>query len=192
MAFVVVYDACVLYRAPVRDLLVRIALKGLVRARWSEQILDECFRSIKANRPRLDPSALNRTRELMCQAVPDCLVGGYEGIIDGILLPDQNDRHVVAAAIRSGAQAIVTYNLKDFPSVALDKYDLEAKHPDDFVVDIIGLSPGTVAQIITEQAAALKHPPLSIGELLDKLREHDLEQSVALLREMFGRSGPTN
>ena len=78
MAFTVVYDACVLYPAPLRDLLVRIANTGLVRARWTEQILNECFDSILAQRPDLDPNALARTRQLMTAAVPDCLVNGYE------------------------------------------------------------------------------------------------------------------
>ena len=71
MAFVVIYDACVLYPAPLRDLLIRVARVGLVRARWSEEILDECFRSILEDRPDLAPSALVRTRELMNKAVPD-------------------------------------------------------------------------------------------------------------------------
>lgn len=73
MAFVVLYDACVLYPAPLRDLLVRLANTGIVRARWSEPILDECFRNILENRPDLKPESLERTRELMTQAVPDCL-----------------------------------------------------------------------------------------------------------------------
>ena len=33
MAFIVLYDACVLYPAPLRALLVRIAKTGIVRAR---------------------------------------------------------------------------------------------------------------------------------------------------------------
>lgn len=115
MAFVVIYDACVLYPAPMRDLLVRLANTGVVRARWSEMILDECFRSILEQRPDLTPQALARTRELMNRAVPDCLVTGFEQLIDGLRLPDPDDRHVLAAAIRAGAQGIVTANLKDSP-----------------------------------------------------------------------------
>ena len=97
MAFVVVYDACVLYPARLRDLLIRIARIGIARARWTDEILDECFRSILENRPDLDESALRRTRELMIKAVPDCMVTGYEDLIEGLTLPDQDDRHVLAA-----------------------------------------------------------------------------------------------
>jgi hypothetical protein len=77
-------------------------------------------------RPDLKPESLARTRELMRIAVPDCLVTGHEHLIDGLDLPDRDDRHVLAAAIHAGAQTIVTANLKDFPSVALAPYGLEA------------------------------------------------------------------
>ena len=91
MGFIVVYDACVLYSAPLRDLLIRLANTGIVRARWSEAILDECFRSILANRPDLNPKALERTRLLMTQAVPDCIVTGFEGLVEGLALAWRND-----------------------------------------------------------------------------------------------------
>jgi predicted nucleic acid-binding protein len=132
MAFTVIYDACVLYPAPLRDLLIRLAAKGLVRARWTDRILDESFRNILANRPDLLPGSLDRTRELMNRALRDVLVTGYEGLIEGLNLPDPDDRHVLAAAIRAGAQVIVTMNLDDFPESALAPFSVEALHPDDF------------------------------------------------------------
>ena len=127
MAFVVICDACVLYPNIVRDVLIRVAMAGTVRARWTEAILDETFRNPRADRPDLDPDKLSRTRELMCKVVPDCLVTGYESLIDGLVLPDPEDRHVLAAAVRAGAQLIVTSNLKDFPGDALAAYGVEGK-----------------------------------------------------------------
>ncbi|MEO7996527.1 MAG: PIN domain-containing protein [Gemmatimonadaceae bacterium] len=186
MAFVVIYDACVLYPAPLRDLLLRIALAGVVRAKWSDEILDECFRNVAANRPDLSVDALARTRHLMCEAVPDCLVTNFSGLADHVALPDLNDRHVLAAAIRSNAQVIVTFNLKDFPQSVLAPFGIEAKHPDDFVLDTIGLAPGAIATVVSQQAAALKSPPVSRAEMLDRLRACGLEQSVAQLRTVFG------
>jgi hypothetical protein len=186
LAFVVIYDACVLYPAPVRDLLIRIARTGLVRARWSEQILDECFRSILEQRPELNESALVRTRELMNKAVPDCLVRGHEDLIDGLKLPDLDDRHVLAAAIRAGAQTIVTFNLSDFPDAALAPYNVEAQHPDDFVMAQIDLASGAIVKVILAQAAALKNPPRTITDVLDTLRDCGLVQSVAKIRELLG------
>lgn len=131
MAFIVVYAACVLFPAPLRDLLIRVARAGVVQAHWSDDILDESFRSILRERPELAPEALERTRTLMNTALPDARVTGYERLVDSLELPDPDDRHVLAAAVRIGAQAIVTFNLKDFPATALEPLGIEAKHPDD-------------------------------------------------------------
>ena len=89
MTFTAVYDACVLHPPSVRDLLVRLGQTGLFRARWSDAILDEMIDSILDRQPDLDRTRLDRTRHLMCEAVPDCLVTGYERLIDGLELPDQ-------------------------------------------------------------------------------------------------------
>jgi len=186
MAFVVVYDACVLYPAPLRDLLIRIARRGLVRAKWTEAILDECFRSILANEPDRRPESLARTRELMKLAVADCLVTGYEDLIESIKLPDPDDRHVVAAAVRCGAQVIVTANAKHFPRDSLVGFGLDAVHPDDFVLDCIDLSAAAVLSAIREQAASLKTPPMTPAEVMDRLQKNGLAQSVAKLRELGG------
>jgi hypothetical protein len=186
MAFVVIYDACVLYPAPLRDLLIRIALTGMVRARWTDRILDECFGNITRNRPDIPAEALDRTRRLMSESLPDCFVTEYESLADGISLPDAGDRHVLAAAIRCGAQAIITFKLRDFPADALARSGIEAKHPDDFVLDALDLAPGSVLQAVAEQAAVLKSPPVTLPRLLDTLRDGGLEQSVARMRELFG------
>lgn len=118
MSAVVIYDACVLYPSTLRDVLMEIAQIGLVQAKWSDQILDETFRNLKEDRPDLDPAKLDRTRALMARAVRDCLVKGHEPLVDVMDLPDPDDRHVLAAAVRAKAQAIVTFNLKDFPAEA--------------------------------------------------------------------------
>src|SRR5262245_56373535 len=126
MAFVVVYDACVLFPNALRDILIRIGISGLVRARWTNDILDETFRSIKEHYKHINEEALKRTRELMNSAIRDCLVDGYQPLIGGLALPDPNDRHVLAAAIACGAQTIVTFNLKDFPPEATGPHHIEA------------------------------------------------------------------
>ncbi|MGM0639349.1 MAG: PIN domain-containing protein [Pseudomonadota bacterium] len=133
MRFAVIYDACVLYPAPLRDLLVRLATTGLFAARWTDQIHDEWVRNLIAKRPELEPH-LSRTRQLMNEAVEDSLVTGHEPLIQGLTLPDPDDRHVLAAAIRAGAQLIITFNLKDFPSATLDSFGIEAVHPDAFIL----------------------------------------------------------
>lgn len=78
----------------------------------------------------------------MNENIRDCLIDGYDSIIPTLNLPDKNDTHVLAAAIRSSASVIVTYNLKDFPNKILDQYDMEAQHPDEFVMHLLDLNPG--------------------------------------------------
>lgn len=185
MAFIVVYDACVLHPAPLRDLLIRIAQAGIVRARWSEKILDECFESIIERRRDVDPAALRRTRELMTEAVRDCIVTGFEPLIPAISLPDPDDRHVVAAAVRASAQVIVTFNTKDFPEESLAEFDIEAKHPDDFILESIDLAPGRIAGIIAQQAVELRNPPRTAHEVLDTLAALGLARATARLRDML-------
>ena len=118
VAFVVLYDANVLYRSALRDLLIRIAQAGLVQAKWSDRILDEVFDNLKRNRPDLDPEKLDRTRFLINRAVRDCLVVGYEPIEPGLDLPDPGRSPRPRRAIKARAQVIVTRNLKDFPADA--------------------------------------------------------------------------
>ena len=178
----VVLDACVLYSFAVRDLLIRLAVEGLLRARWTETILDETFDSIRRTRPDLDPGRLLRTRRLMCEAIPECLVTGYEELVETLDLPDPDDRHVLAAAIRCQAQAIVTYNLKDFPDGPLAAHEIEVLHPDEFVMELLERSERSVIGVVEEQADALRGPFLSVEELCDILSRHGLVQSMARIR----------
>ena len=113
----VVYDACVLYPAPLWDLLLRLVLTDRFRARWSNAIHDEWIHNLLKQRPELDRATLEKTRALMDSNVRDSLVEGFEHLIPTIELPDLGNRHVVAAAIHSSADIIVTFNLKDFPSL---------------------------------------------------------------------------
>lgn len=182
MAFVVIYDANVLYPSTLRDLLIRVAQAGLVQAKWTDQILDETFRNLKANRPDLDSQKLDRTRKLMNEAVRDCLVTGYEPLIDALELPDPDDRHVLAAAIKSRAQVIVTDNLKDFPPEALEAWDMEAKSPDDFILDQIDLSSEAVYGAIQRIADSRDSPPATFSDVVAELERSGLVESVAALR----------
>lgn len=157
-------------------------MSGVVRARWTDQILDEAFHNIVANRPDLSLERLSTTRRKMCEAVEDCLVSGYAGLADGIALPDPGDRHVVAAAVRCSAQTIVTLNLKDFPPSALAALSIEAQHPDTFLSDLFDLAPAAIVAAVTAQAAALRHPPQSVGQLLATLERNGLVRTVEELR----------
>jgi len=183
--FIVVYDACVLYSAALRDLLMWLALTGLFQAKWTEQIQEEWITNVLKNRPDLNRSQLERTKKLMNKHVNDCLVTDYEDLIEDLDLPDVNDRHVLATAIKSDAQVIVTFNLKDFPAKSLDQYGIEVQHPDDFVLDLMALNANLVCQAIQNQLNTLKNPPLTIESLLTTLENQKLPKSTAKLRQFF-------
>jgi hypothetical protein len=181
--FTVIHDACVLYPAPLRDLLMHVALTDLYRAKWTDAIHDEWIRSVLKDRPDLRPEQLHRTRELMNAHVRDCLVTGYESLIPALTLPDPDDRHVLAAAIRAGADLIVTFNLKDFPPEALVPYGIETQHPDEFLNHQLDLAPNIVCAAAKRHRASLKNPPKDVEEYLDSLEAQGLAQSVSVLKQ---------
>lgn len=182
-SFTAVYDACVLYPAPLRDFLMWLALSGRFRARWSVEIHNEWKRNLLKNRPDLTAEQLDRTSELMDLAIPDACVSGHEELIEGLTLPDIDDRHVLAAAIRCNASVIVTFNQKDFPVEALSPFGIEAQHPDAFVDNLFDLDPAAVVSAAQKQRSQLKMPPMDVGTYLDLLLRQGLVQSVKALKE---------
>lgn len=118
----------------------------------------------------------------MDRAVMDCLVSGYEPLIESLSLPDGDDRHVLAAAIVSGADAIVTFNLKDFPTANLKPYNIEVQHPDVFILNQFDLDASKVVIAAQRCRARLKNPPISAEDYLQRLEEQGLPLSVAELR----------
>jgi predicted nucleic acid-binding protein len=177
----VLFDACVLYPAPLRDLLMRLATTELFHARWSDAIHDEWIRSVLEQRPELKEQ-LARTRKLMNAHVMNSLITGYEHLIETLDLPDPGDRHVLAAAITGGVDVLVTKNLKDFPANALAPFGIEAQHPDTFISTLLRQHETTVTAAMARHRAALRNPPKSADDYLQTLIAQDLPQTVALLR----------
>ncbi|MFJ3395309.1 PIN domain-containing protein [Leifsonia aquatica] len=182
MSFPVVYDANVLYPPTLRHVLIQIAQTGLVHARWTDEILDEVFRNVSANNPQIPAERLQRTRELMCEAVADCLITGYEPIVKTLTLPDAGDRHVLAAAIRARAATIVTFNLDDFPADELAPWDIEAKHPDEFLLDQFHLDGVAVHAAVQAVADSMRNPPAAFNDVVDTLERTQLPRAAAILR----------
>jgi predicted nucleic acid-binding protein len=129
-----VLDANVLYPALLRDVLLSLADADLYSAKWSVHIRDEWTRSLLLDRPGMGVQ-IAAAAQAMEDAIPDCLVSGYEHLIEGLKLPDPDDRHVLAAAITGHADAIVTWNEKDFPREVLDPFGIEVQTPDEFVLN---------------------------------------------------------
>ena len=183
----VVYDANVLYSASLRDLFVELATTDLIEARWTEEIHDEWMRNVLKNRPDIRFEQLCRTKRLMNTSVENCLVQGYETIIQELELPDPGDRHVLAAAIHSRSKFIITFNLRDFPEEALAPYDILAQHPDDFILDLLDLNWQTVCTAAEKQRIRLKNPPKTPDEYLQTLVELGLPMSANRMRELCDR-----
>lgn len=179
----VVYDACVLYPAPLRSLLMYLALTDLFRAKWTDAIHEEWMRNVRKDYPDITQAQVERIRDLMNGHVRDCLVTGYEDLIETLELPDPDDRHVLAAAIRAGADVIVTTNLADFPGEVLARYAIEAQHPDEFIMHLLDLAPDLVCSAAKKQRESLKRPPMTVEQYLASLERHGLARTVAALRQ---------
>lgn len=121
----------------------------------------------------------------MNQAVPYALVTGHEPLIPALLLPDPDDRHVLAAAIRVGAQLIITFNLKDFPTDTLTGFGIEAVHPDTFLEQQFELNEGLVLKTVHRHRASLRRPRKSAEEYLDTLAACGLIVTADRLRDFI-------
>lgn len=185
--YTVMLDACVLYPAPLRDLLIELASTDLFRAKWTERIHNEWIASLIAKRPDLDEQRLRtHTAAQMNDAVLNSLVSGYEALEPSLNLPDPNDHHVLAAAIHSKCDAIVTFNLRDFPKEQLDSYEIELLHPDDFLHFQYDLGEADVVTSVQRIRQRLRKPPLSVEEYLQSLEAQGLPKTVAALRKFEG------
>ena len=181
-----VFDACVLYPAPLRDFLLRIAFAGFIQPFWSDEIQNEWTHSLLRKHTNLMQEKLERTRREMDFHFPNGSVRGYESIVPKLELPDPKDRHVLAVAIHGKAKYIVTFNLADFPKSALAPYQVEAISPDDFILLVIEYNTTTFIETIARHRAVLKHPPKTADEYLATLEKQRLPKTVAFLREHKG------
>lgn len=162
--FIVVVDANVLYPLTLRDTVLRAAAAGFYQLRWSKDILDEMERNLIA-KGNIAPDKAARLRSTMENFFPEADVSGYQPLVDA--MPNHpKDRHVTAAAVKAGAQVIVTANIKDFSALP---EGVEAQLPDEFLCNLFDLDPPTFVEMLREQAADLIKPPVTFEELLDRL-----------------------
>jgi hypothetical protein len=122
----------------------------------------------------------------MNEAIPDCLVKNYEGLVDGLRLPDPDDRHVLAAAIVGGCDAIITANLKDFPEETLSPLNIEAQHPDQFIHHQFDLHTPSVVVSAQRCRARLKSPQISAKEYIVTLAQQGLVLTASELSAYEG------
>ena len=136
-SFGVVLDANVLFSAPLRDTLLRAADVGLFRLHWTSEILEEVSRNlVKTNRCSAEQA--EHLVSTMQTYFPEAAVTSYEPLVP-VMTNDPKDRHVLAAAVVSKSQVIVTYNLGDFPEDTLSIFNIQAQAPDRFLTDLFDL-----------------------------------------------------
>jgi predicted nucleic acid-binding protein len=180
--YTAILDANVLYPQLVRDTLLSLAVERLYHARWTDTIHDEWTRNLAKDRPEL-AARLPQVVQLMNASVPDCLVTHYEKLTTSIELPDPDDRHVVAAAIAGHADAIVTFNTKDFPAAVLHPYGIEVQHPDEFLMNQLQLQKIPALSAIKKMRARWTNPARSAQDLITAFEIRGLPMTADLLRE---------
>ncbi|HXT80018.1 MAG TPA: PIN domain-containing protein [Acetobacteraceae bacterium] len=181
---VVLYDANLLYPFHLRNLFVQLGVHRVVTPRWTDAIHDEWIRSLVesgiATRERL-----LRTRDIMKRALPDADVRGYEHRIAGLTLPDPGDRHVLAAAIESGAGTILTFNRRDFPNKVLAPFGLTVQDPDAFICDLYAADPEAIVAVVDAARLNLSQTTPTPAEFLEALRRQRLTKLWPLLSRHY-------
>jgi hypothetical protein len=173
----VVIDSCVLVNAALRDTILRLAEPPhLYLPRWSAEIVDETTRTLRHNIGMKGEDIDHLVAE-MRKYFPEAWVEEYEPLIPS-MENNQKDRHVLAAAVLTGAQAIVTFNLKHFPQASLARWNVIAQHPQEFLIDQFHLDPSTVMEKLHQQAAERNR---AINDLL-VIHDRAVPEFTALLR----------
>ena len=178
-------DASVLYPVSLRHLLMRLTLTRLFQARWSAQVHEEWIRAVLRDNPGVPMARLHDLRDALDERAQDAVVTGYEHLIDSLTLPDPEDRHILAAAIVSQADVIVTRNLRDFPDAVLAPHGIEAQHPDEFIRRLLDLTPEGVIDAVRKQQASLVNPPVAMSELLALFERLGLAETGVELRRLM-------
>ncbi len=178
---IALYDANVLYPAQLRDLLMRLAVGGLVRAHWSGQIHEEWMLNVVGNYSDISREDVEYTRSQMDRALPDAQVTGHKHLIEDLSLPDPDDNHVLAAAIHAETDYIITFNLEDFPDAKLRTHGVKAIHPDVLMSTLMSSSMEKLLKVVKRHRTSLRKPPLDREEYLEVLKATGLEKTVEKL-----------
>jgi predicted nucleic acid-binding protein len=181
--FTAVLDTNVIYPIIIRDLLFWFAHYDLYTPKWSKHIFDE-WQSV-LERKGIPADEADRRVQRANEAFPDAMVRNYESLIEGLTMQDEKDRHVLAAAIKTNADVIVTNNIKHFPVEYLESFGLVAKTADDFLTDIIDLNNEQAIAAFKEMVLNKKNPELDEFEVLDDLRANGLNDTANYLHALL-------
>lgn len=181
--FTCVLDTNVIYPIDIRDLLFWFAYFELYTPKWSKQIFDEWEGVMR--RKGIPEVEIKKRLDVAHKAFPDAMVKNYESLVHTLELPDEKDRHVLAAAIKTNANIIVTNNIKDFPANYLGGFGLSAKSADDFIADTIDLNNEVACKAFKALVLNRTNPNLDEFEMLDRFRKVGLKESADYLHALI-------
>lgn len=181
--FTCVLDTNVIVPIEIRDLLFWFAYDELFTPKWSKHVFDEWEDVMR--RKGVEEQEIKKRVGWANQAFPDAMVANYEVLIEGLTLPDEKDRHVLAAAIKTNANIIVTNNLKDFPEDYLYSFGLSAKNADDFLTETIDLNQEVAIRSFRKLVLNRRNPDLDEFEILDRLRKNGLNDAANYLHALL-------
>lgn len=182
--FPVFLDTCVLFGQYLCDTLLSIAEQGAFTPYWSQEVLDAVERNVIA-RTSATTDSIRQRLAAMQRAFPHSMVDNYEHLVP-TMTNHPGDRHVLAACISSPAETVVTFNLKDFPTRALDPHSVTTTHPDEFLLDQLDLHPEMTMRGLGRMLARNRQPPKDLGALAARLEKSGTPQFA---RAISGLSG---
>lgn len=174
------FDTNAFFGFHLNDVFLALAERGTFRPLWSADVLEELRRNL--NGYGIDSSRVERRITAMIHSFPDAKVTGYEDLVTTMTC-DPKDRHVLAAAVRANAEVLVAFNLRDFPAASVADYDIQVVHPDDFLLDQLGLFPGLTAGAIRQLVTDYSRPEISMNGLLVRLADAGVPQFATEVRK---------
>lgn len=180
--FTVVLDTNVLVGGLTRNMILSLAEAGLFRPRWSRTTLQEEFeRAFLRLHADLTPEAAVRQRANIEQAFPEGLICEDKILLESLVLPDPDDRHVLAAAIQTKAALIITDNLRDFPSECLVPHEIEAISADDFLADCMDLGGPDAIAALHRMRGRFNKPEMDAETLILKVERLGMSQTATMM-----------
>ena len=137
-----------------------------------------------AEKRKIDISKLAKIRDCMDRAVLNCLVTGYESLIDSFQLPDPDDRHILAAAVKTRADMILTFNMKDFPESVVEPLGIEICSPDEFLLDLFGISEELFIEYLKTDFQHYQAPAIAFDDYIEDLRKAGVPRTAKLIEEL--------
>jgi predicted nucleic acid-binding protein len=184
---VVLADANVLYSRVLRDYLLYAADQEIIAITWSPEILAEVTEHLKQNIVGFDDAAAERLVRAMNRAFPLAEVKpGDEHLrmLADLPLPDEDDRHVLAAALAAEATVLCTSNTKDFPQSVIEPLGIEVATPDQLLGRL-------VAEFEPQMLAAHRTAVALLNGATDEstvnaLRRAGAPETAALMASLLG------